>query len=73
MADPGQGLGLANLNGVANQGRAGLRDVCETQCSRHQGDGEPGRTNHLECHGIFSLLSNCFNFQETRRFKMEGC
>jgi len=35
MADPGQGLGLANFNGVANQGRACQRDVCETQYGRH--------------------------------------
>jgi hypothetical protein len=67
MADPGQGLGLANFNGVANQGRAGLRDVCETQYSRHQNDGEPRGMNVLECHGFSDLLSNHCDLQETRR------
>src|SRR6266550_4197276 len=73
VADPGQGLGLANFNGVANQGRTCQRDVCETQYRRHQNDGEPRGTNRLECHGFSNLLSNHCELQETRRSKIASC
>src|SRR3989440_6133137 len=73
VADPGQGLGLANFNGVANQGRTCQRDVCETQYSRHQNDGEPRGTDRLECHGFSNLLSNYCELQETRRSKIASC
>src|SRR6267378_5163872 len=73
VADPGQGLCLADFNGVTNERRACQCDVCETQYSRHQNDGEPRGTNLLECHGFSSLLSNHCDLQETRRFKIQGC
>ena len=59
MADPGQGLCLANLDGVANQGRTGLRDVCETQYSRHQNDSEPRGTNLLDTGSHFYDVYEC--------------
>src|SRR5260370_3521085 len=56
VADPGQGLCLANFNGVTNERWARLGDACETQYSRHQNDGKPRGKNLLEFHGFSSLL-----------------
>jgi hypothetical protein len=57
VTDPGQGLGLANFNGVTNERRTCLCDACEIQYSCHQSDGEPRGTNVLECHGFSNLPS----------------
>src|SRR5260370_38532736 len=50
VADPGQGLGLSNFNGVANERRTCMRNNRETQEGQDESDSKAHGNNLVQSH-----------------------